>query len=89
MRDVFRSYLRLLINYVNEGLTDHAILQSCFGMGHRRTEDEIHMWNEFMRKRGWNDELTASSKTRRKNRDAFSLGNPDHVSVYRCRIQGG
>ena len=40
----------LLVSYVNEGLTDEAILQSCFGMGHRRSEGESHMWNEFMHK---------------------------------------
>jgi hypothetical protein len=28
-----------------------AILQSCFGVGHRPSEDEIYMWNEFMRKK--------------------------------------
>ena len=62
----------LLVSYVNEGLTDHAILQSCFGMGHRRTEDEIHMWNEFMRKRGWNDELTATLQDQKKKRAMLS-----------------
>jgi hypothetical protein len=56
----------LVVNYVNEGLTDHAILQSCFGMGHRPSEDEIHMWNEFMRKRGWNDELSGTLEKQKK-----------------------
>ena len=67
----------LLVSYVNEGLTDHAILQSCFGMGHRRTEDEIHMWNEFMRKRGWNDELTATLQDQKKK----------HAMLSRSEIQ--
>jgi gluconokinase len=33
----------LVVQYVNEGLTDGAILQSCFGMGHRPSEAEIYM----------------------------------------------
>ena len=62
----------LLVSYVNEGLTDEAILQSCFGMGHRRCEGEIHMWNEFMRKRGWNDELTGTLQDQKKKRAMLS-----------------
>ena len=56
----------LLVSYVNEGLTDEAILQSSLGMGHRRSEGEIHMWNEFMRKRGWNDELSETLESQKK-----------------------
>jgi uncharacterized protein DUF5069 len=62
----------LLVNYVNQGLTDQAILQSCFGMGHRRSEGEIHMWNEFMRKRGWNDELSGTLEDQKKKRAMLS-----------------
>jgi len=53
-----RAKYSLIVEYVNDGLNDAAILQSCFGMGHRPSEGEIYMWNEFMRKRGWNDELS-------------------------------
>ena len=60
----------LVVEYVNEGLSDHAILQSCFGMGHRPSEGEICMWNEFMRKRGWNDELSGTLE-RQKKKDAM------------------
>jgi len=62
----------LLVNYVKEGLTDQAILQSCFGMGHRRSVGEIHMWNEFMRKRGWNDELSGTLENQKKKRAMLS-----------------
>lgn len=62
----------LLVSYANQGLTDEAILQSCFGMGHRRSEGEIHMWNEFMRKRGWNDELTGLLQEQKKKRALLS-----------------
>jgi hypothetical protein len=61
-----------VVTYVNQGLTDQAILQSCFAMGHRPSEGEIHMWNEFMRKRGWNDELSATLETQKKKRAMLS-----------------
>jgi Domain of unknown function (DUF5069) len=52
----------LVVQFVNEGLSDGAILQSCFGMGHRPSEAEIYMWNEFMLKRGWHDDATRTLK---------------------------
>jgi len=67
----------LVVNYVNQGLTDQAILQSCFGMGHRPSEGEIHMWNEFMRKRGWNDELSERLANQKKK----------HAMLSRSEIQ--
>jgi Domain of unknown function (DUF5069) len=67
----------LVVNYVNEGLTDQAILQSCFGMGHRPSDGEIYMWNEFMRKRGWNDELSGLLENQKKK----------HAMLSRSEIQ--
>src|SRR5205814_6616241 len=61
-----RVRYELVVEYVNHGLNDAAILQSCFGMGHRPSEDEIYMWNEFMRKRGWNDELSETLESEKK-----------------------
>jgi len=67
----------LVVNYVNQGLTDQAILQSCFGMGHRPSDGEIHVWNEFMRKRGWNDELSGTLENQKKK----------HAMLSRSEIQ--
>ena len=50
------------VQYVNEGLSDEAILESCFGVGHRPSEAEIYMWNEFMLKRGWHDDDSRTLK---------------------------
>ena len=61
-----RVRYELVVEYVNHGLNDAAILQSCFGMGHRPSEGEIYMWNEFMRKRGWNDELSETLESEKK-----------------------
>jgi hypothetical protein len=52
----------LVVQFVNEGLSDGAILQSCFVMGHRPSEAEIYMWNEFMLKRGWHDDAAQMLK---------------------------
>ena len=30
------------------------------------TDEEIYVWNEFMRKRGWNDEVSETLKRRKK-----------------------
>jgi len=67
-----RVRYEVIVNFVNQGLTDQAILQSCFGMGHRPSESEIHMWNEFMRKRGWNDEVSQTLESQKKKEAMLS-----------------
>jgi len=47
-----------LVERVNQGGTDEEILDWCFTVGRNPTEDDIYVWNEFMRKRGWNDEVS-------------------------------
>jgi len=51
------SYDRL-VDRVEQGGTDEEILQWCFDNGRRPNEYYVHVWNEFMRKRGWNDEVS-------------------------------
>jgi gluconokinase len=48
--------------------SDDAVLEWCFAKGRRPTDDDIHVWNEFIRKRGWND----SGSERLKQRKAES-----------------
>ena len=50
---------------VKKGVTDEEILQWCFEKGRRLNEDDICVWNEFMRKRGWNDEVSEILKRRK------------------------
>ena len=47
-------------------------MESCFGMGRRPSEGEIYMWNEFMRKRGWNDELSEALESQKKKEAMLS-----------------
>jgi len=60
-----------LVERVKEGGADEEILQWCFSAGRRPSEDDIYVWNEFMRKRGWNDEVSEILK-RRKAEDGMS-----------------
>ena len=54
-----------LVERVKKGGTDEEILQSCFEKGRRPNADDICVWNEFMRKRGWNDEVSEILKRRK------------------------
>jgi gluconokinase len=61
----------LRVNYdelaerVKKGGTDEEILQWCFSVGRRPSDDDLYVWNEFMRKRGWNDEVSETLKRRK------------------------
>lgn len=49
---------KFVVDLATQGGSDDEILRRCFENGRRPQEDEIHVWNEFMRKRGWNDDVT-------------------------------
>ena len=61
----------LRVNYdelaerVKKGGTNEEILQWCFSVGRRPSDDDLYVWNEFMRKRGWNDEFSETLKRRK------------------------
>ena len=57
-----------LVERVKKGDADEKILEWCFTVGRQPTEDDIYVWNEFMRKRGWNDEV--SDMVERRKREA-------------------
>lgn len=46
------------------GLDDAAVLEWCCQHGRRPDAQEIHVWNEYMRKRGWNDEYSDRLQSR-------------------------
>jgi hypothetical protein len=48
-----------LVERVKQGGTDDEILAWAFAQGRKPSAEEIEVWNEFMRKRGWNDEASA------------------------------
>jgi hypothetical protein len=48
-----------------QGGTDHELLQWCFTRGGRApTDEEISMWNDWVRKKGWRDETSERLKQR-------------------------
>jgi len=53
---------------VNEGATDAEMIEWALTAGRRPTDDEITMWNEFMRKIGWRDH--AAEILARRKREA-------------------
>ncbi len=67
-----------VVSRVKEGGSDEEILWWCFDKGRRPSENEIYVWNEFMRKRGWNDEIERSGYGR-------PFRNRHNVRIYRHR----
>ena len=55
-----------LAERVKEGGTDEEILEWCQQRGRKPSDEELEIWNEFMRKRGWNDEATERLRTRKE-----------------------
>src|SRR5438445_9048073 len=54
-----------LVERVKKSGTDEEILQWCFSVGRKPFESDIYVWNEFMRKRGWNDDVSEMLKRRK------------------------
>ena len=54
-----------LVERVKQGGTDEEILEWAFAHGRKPAEDEIEVWNDFMRKRGWNDSGSERLKQRK------------------------
>ena len=57
-----------VVKRVKAGASDDEMLEWAFTAGRRPTDDEITMWNEFMRKFGWRDH--AAEILERRKREA-------------------
>ncbi len=55
-----------LADRVREGMTDEEALDWAFKNGRRPGEEEIEVWNTFMRKVGWNDGVTETLERRKR-----------------------
>jgi gluconokinase len=73
------NFLRInydqLVERVKRGGSDEEILQWCLENGRRPDETDVYVWNEFMRKRGWNDEVSQILK--RRKREAGMTGRSE------------
>lgn len=45
-----------LVQRARAGGTEGELLEWCYSVGRKPSNEEIEVWNEFMRKRGWNDD---------------------------------
>lgn len=48
-----------VVERVKQGGSDEEILAWCREKGRPLTDQDLYVWNEFMRKRGWNDSGSA------------------------------
>jgi hypothetical protein len=55
-----------LVQRTLQGGSDEEILEWCFERGRRPSEEEIAIWNAFLRKRGWRDEASADLQAAKK-----------------------
>jgi gluconokinase len=69
-----------LVERVKRGGADEEILDWAFQQGHRPREQELEIWNDFMRKRGWND--TASELLRKRVRELGEGERPDIQTFF-------
>lgn len=55
-----------LVQRVLEGGSDEEILQWCYNHGRELDDGDIYIWNEFLRKVGWNDNVAEILARRKK-----------------------
>ena len=55
-----------LVERIHQGGDDEAILEWCFAQGRRPDEEDIEIWNGFMRKRGLRDEALPTLERRKR-----------------------
>jgi gluconokinase len=60
------KYEDLVKRVLNGDGTDEEILRWALGHGHNRSEEDMTLWNEFMRKCGWNDEISPTLERRKR-----------------------
>jgi gluconokinase len=57
-----------LVERTLQGGTDEEILEWCFRNGRRPNDEEIMVWNAFMTKRGWRDDVSEWLAQEKKKR---------------------
>jgi hypothetical protein len=65
-----------LAGQVRAGRSDAEVLEWCFACGRRPGKNEISMWNEYLRKCGWNDHYSERLRTRLEG-----LGMADRTDI--------
>lgn len=65
---------------VLKGGTDEELLEWAYENGRRPSEEEVEIWSEFMRKRGWND--VASERVKFRLEEAGLGDRTDVVTMF-------
>jgi hypothetical protein len=68
-----------LVERVNQGGSDDEILEWAVTQGRQPGREEIEIWNDYMRKRGWNDESSDRLAVRKRE---SGLENRDDVQTF-------
>ncbi len=67
------NYLRIDYSALRErvlsGGTDEEILDWCYEEGRQLSSEDVLIWNEYLRKRGWNDSVTEILERRKREAD--------------------
>lgn len=78
---------------VEAGKTDAEVMDWCCEHGRRPSEEEIFVWNEFLRKCGWNDQLSGRLRMRLEGLGMSGRGDVqtmfDLIEVDEGRAPGG
>lgn len=75
-----RISYRDLADRVSEGRNDEELLAWAYNEGHHPDEEEIEIWNEFMRKRGWND--SGSARLAERKTEGSFTGRDDIQTMF-------
>ena len=67
-----------LKNRLLEGGSDDEVLEWCFQKGTQPTDEQIQVWNAYMFKRGWRDDLSDRLASRKKE---GGLENRDDIQT--------
>jgi gluconokinase len=80
------NFLRIdygrVVERVKQGGNDEEILHWCYDQGRRPSDEDMYVWNEFMRKRGWNDEISDVLKRRKKESGMANRSEIETMFAY-------
>jgi gluconokinase len=68
-----------LAGQANKLSSDEAVLDWCEATGRKPDESDFEVWNEFMRKRGWND---GASERLRQRKAESGFANRDEIQTF-------
>jgi gluconokinase len=68
-----------LVERTRRGESNEETLEWCFARGRRPNDEEISIWNAFLRKRGWRDEVSEELAESKKEAD---FGDREDIQTW-------